>query len=83
MSKDILKPIHVFRRRMLKLGIEIEYVGTVPWIYIDRINGKKIKKEDFFGGNHGFTIGFLPIKSEGKFDFLDIGATFDLIRKYK
>ena len=56
---DILE---VFIKRMDKLGIKIELVGNYPWIYIDKINGEKVKEK--FQGNHGFTIAFLPIKKD-------------------
>jgi len=54
---DILE---VFIKRMKKLNIDVELAGNYPWIYIDKINGKKVKEK--FQGNHGFTIAFLPIR---------------------
>lgn len=74
---DILK---VFIKRMDRLGIKVELVGNYPWIYIDKINGKKV--EEKFEGNHGFTIAFLPIRKEQKMKFTDIGEIFRLVRKY-
>lgn len=76
-NMDILK---VFIKRMKKLNIEIELVGNYPWIYIDKINGKKVVEK--FQGNHGFTIAFLPIRKELKMEFTDIGEIFRLVRKY-
>ena len=74
------KELDTFMVRMKKLGIEIELAGNVPWIYIDKINKKRITEK--FHANHGFTIGYYPTKIGGKFEMLDIGETFKLIRKY-
>lgn len=82
MSADLSK-LDVFRKRMKKLDIDIEMWSNYPWIYIDKVNGNKIKHEDYFDGNHGFTIGFHPIKPDQEFHFTDITKIFELIRKYK
>ena len=79
---DLIK-LKVFLERMKKLGITLELTRNVPWIYIDKVNGNRIKQEDFFYGNHGFTIGFSPIKLNQEFEFTDINKIFKLIRKYK
>ena len=76
-SKDKLG---IFIQRMKKIGIEVTLVGNVPWIYIDTINGKRVKEK--FRGNHGFTIAFLPIREGVELQFTDIGKIFNLIRKY-
>lgn len=77
LNMDILD---VFVKRMKKLNIDVELAGNYPWIYIDKINGKKVKEK--FEGNHGFTIAFLPIRKEQKTEFTDIGEIFRLVRKY-
>lgn len=79
--KDIT--LHVFQRRLKKIGIDIELVGNAPWIYISKINGKTIHKDDYFLGNHGFTVAFYPIALGIPIEFTDIGRIFNLIRKYK
>lgn len=78
-----ISKLDVFRKRMKKLGIEIEMWSNYPWIYINKINGNVVKPEDYFHGNHGFTIGFHPIKPDQVFEFTDIKRIFQLIRKYK
>ena len=78
-----LSKLTIFRDRMKKLNIDIELMGNYPWIYIDSINGNRIKREDYFEGNHGFTIGFLPIRPDQEFHFTDITKIFELIRKYR
>lgn len=74
---DILE---VFIKRMDNIGIKIELSGNYPWIYIDKINGRKVVEK--FEGNHGFTIAFLPIRKGQKMKFTDIGEIFRLVRKY-
>ena len=69
--------------RLKKIGINIEMVGNYPWIYLEKVNGNRVKREDFYYGNHGFTIAFLPIKPDKKMEILDITKTFEIIRKYK
>ena len=70
----------IFRNRLKKLGIETEYFGNFPWLYLDTINGKKVVER--FHAEHGFTIAFLPIKVGEEIQFTDIGEIFKLIRKY-
>ena len=69
--------------RLLKIGISVELFGNYPWIYLDKVNGNKIKREDYFRGNHGFTIAFSPIRNDQKMELTDIGKVFQIIRKYK
>ena len=77
MKKNILS---TFIERLKKIGIEMELVGNYPWIYIDKINGKRVTER--FEGNHGFTIAFLPIRSDQEMEFTDIDEIFKLIKKY-
>ena len=82
MNPDLIK-LDVFVKRMKKLGIKIELMGNYPWIYIRSVDGNIIQREDYFEGNHGFTIGFLPVRAGEPFHFTDIGKIFKLVRKYK
>ncbi len=66
--------------RMKRLNINLELVGNCPWIYIDKINGKKVTEK--FQAKHGFTIAFLPLKRDGVVKLTDIKEIFGLIRKY-
>jgi hypothetical protein len=70
----------VFVDRMKKLGIEVKLAGNFPWIYLDEINGKRVTEK--FQADHGFTIGYYPIREGQEFRFSDIGEIFKLIRKY-
>jgi hypothetical protein len=69
--------------RLKAINIEIKLAGNFPWIYIESVNGNAIKEEDFFCGNHGFTVAFLPVQLDKEMKITDIKKTFELIRKYK
>lgn len=75
-----LAPLITFTQRMKRLGIELEYFGNYPWIYLDTINGKKVTER--FQANHGFTIAFRGVKLGQMVEFTDITEIFKLIRKY-
>ena len=66
--------------RLKKIGIEIELFGNYPWIYLDKINGKKVTEK--FEADHGFTIAFLPARKDQKIEFTDIKEIISVIRKY-
>lgn len=70
-----------FIRRMQLLNISIELVNNAPWIYIKKINGKYVKETCM--GEHGFTLGFMPVRVDGEFKFTDMKEIFKVIRKYK
>lgn len=74
------RKLDTFISRLDKLGIKIDLVLNVPWIYLDKINGTKVTER--FWADHGFTIAFYPLKTDQELKFLDIAATFKLIRKY-
>lgn len=44
--------LETFRNRLLNIGIVTSYVGNYPWIYLDKVNGKKVKRK--YMANHGF-----------------------------
>jgi len=73
--------LNIFINRMKKLGIDVELIGNYPWIYIYKINGKRVTEQ--FLANHGFTIAFQPSIKGGTMQFTDIKEIFKLIRKYK
>lgn len=75
-----MNKLEIFKKRLQKLGIEINLVGNFPWIYIDTINNIKVK--ELFYANHGFTIAFLPIRPFQEINFTNITEIFKLIRKY-
>ena len=66
-----------FVNRLDKIGIKVELFGNYPWVYLDTVNGNKVKER--FEANHGFTVFF-----RGKPDKItDISYIFEIIRKYK
>ena len=69
--------------RLKKIGIEVRLVGNYPWIYLDEVNRNRIKEEDYFCGNHGFTIAFSPIRANQVMQLTDIREVFKIIRKYR
>jgi hypothetical protein len=77
--------LKVFRKRLKKIGIEIELRGNIPWIYLESVNGNKVKPEDWVNANHGYTIAWYPIRNgeEVTINWQDIKKTFEIIRKYE
>jgi len=76
-----MKKLEQLKTRLSNIGISLTLGGNFPWIYIDSINGKRVTEK--FQGNHGFTIGFMPIKVGQEFEFSDLSEIFKLIRKYR
>jgi len=75
-----MEKIDTFVRRLKRIGIEVQLMGNVPWIYIYSINGQLVRET--FKGEHGFTIAFYPIREGQELVFTDTTAIFNLIRKY-
>ena len=68
-------------RRLEKINIKVELFGHYPWIYLNRVNGNKVKET--FRGEHGFTIAFHPIRQGQVMTLTDITEIFNIIRKYR
>ena len=74
--------ITTLKNRLSKIGIEIELSGNYPWIYLDKVNGIRIKSEDFTA-NHGFNIAWFGIRNDDKIKFAEEPKVIiALIRKY-
>ena len=71
--------IDSFRNRLKKIGIDIEMFGNFPWVYLDKVNGKKVKGEYY--SDHCFTIFFRAIRPGQVDKMLDTGIIFDKIRE--
>lgn len=79
MGEDV---ISILVKRLRRCGIEIELSGNYPWIYLDKVNGNRIKQEDFTA-NHGFNIAWFGIKNKDKIHFAEEPKVIiALIRKY-
>lgn len=68
--------------RLEKIGIKIELAGNYPWIYLEKVNGNRIKEKDFYLANHGFTIAFMPMSEREKVEITSIKKIFEIIRNY-
>lgn len=49
--------IKSFVDRLNKIGIKVELMGNYPWVYLDKVNDKKVW--GLYEGNHGFTVFFV------------------------
>lgn len=82
-EKEAMNEIQVFINRLKKIGIELELSGNIPWIYLDKVNGNRVKREDY-NANHGYTIAWYPVRLGDKPHLdSDLKRTFQVIRKYK
>jgi hypothetical protein len=70
-----------FIRRLSKIGIEVELNGNFPWIYLDKVNGVKVKET--YLGDRGFTAFFLPVKIDRCTSFSDRAHVFQKIREMR
>lgn len=71
--------IDSFKRKLKRLGIEIEMSANYPWIYLDSVNGIRVYER--FQGNHGFTAFFLPVRIGIPVHFTCIRSVFQKIRE--
>lgn len=82
MSDDKVWATYIrFNRRLKKLGIEIECFNNMPWIYLNSVNGNKVKES--YLANHGFTAFFYPLSDHDTVvEFSDRREVFKIVRKY-
>lgn len=66
-----------FLNRLEKIGFKLELSGNVPWVYVTKINGRKIKEKH--ASDWGFVLGY----RNNIFVFEDLTVVFKLLRKYK
>lgn len=76
-----MSPLLSLVTRLKKIGITLELVGNVPWIYLRSVNGNLVTEK--FLGNHGFTIAWHPTKPGDFIELTDIKEIFTIIRKYR
>jgi len=78
-----MNEVEIFINRLKRIGIELELMGNIPWIYLYKVNGNRILPEDY-NANHGYTIAWYPVRlgEEIRLDS-DLKRTFQVIRKYK
>lgn len=75
-----MEKLIIFRERLSKIGIDVEFAANYPWMYLHKINGQTVKEKH--QGEHGFTVGFVPIGSGESFRFTDLSVVFKLLREY-
>lgn len=68
--------VSVLIDRLNKIGIHLELKGNIPWIYLYKINGKKVTEKYY--SEYGFTIAYY----NNEIKFPDTKEMFKLIRKY-
>lgn len=72
--------INSFVQRLKKIGITVELIGNYPWVYLDKVNGKKVKNKLY--ANHGFTVFFRATRVGHTDRITDIPLIFKEIRKH-
>jgi len=78
-----MNEVEVFINRMKRIGIKLDLVSNIPWIYLYRVNGNRVQPEDY-NANHGYTIAWYPVKVGEKVHLdSDLTRTFKVIRKYR
>lgn len=70
--------IERFVNRLRKIGIEVELVGNIPWIYLDSVAGRPVRER--FRARHGFTAFFLRVR-DGEIVWSDRRRVFVKIRE--
>lgn len=75
-----MNKLETFIRRLDRIGIKVELFGNYPWVYLDRINGKKVRER--YLAEHGFTVAFQGVKLGQELKFTDTKEIFKLIREY-
>lgn len=81
MTEDEVWSVYLrFNRRLKKIGINTECYMNVPWIYLDKVNDKKVTEA--YMGNHGFTAFWYPTNLGDKVEFSDRRKVFKKVREY-
>lgn len=74
-KRSIAEWLAIIHERLHSLGINVWFSLNYPWVYVDSINGIKIKEK--YNANHGYCIGYYDTP-----DSIDLKALFKIIRKY-
>jgi len=78
-----MNEVEIFINRMKRIGIKLDLVSNIPWIYLYKVNSNKVLPEDY-NTNHGYTIAWYPVKVGEKVHLdSDLTRTFKIIRKYR
>ena len=77
-----MNEVEVFINRMKRIGIKLELMGNIPWIYLHSVNGNRVERIDW-SSDWGYVIAWLPVYDKKPILDEDIKRTFEVIRKYK
>jgi len=75
-----MEQLEILKKRLDKIGIDVQFVVNFPRIYLYKINRKLVSER--YEAKHGFTIAFLPVRRDKPFQFTDLNIIFKMIRKY-
>lgn len=70
---------HRFTRRLKAIGIEVEMSSNVPWLYLDKVNGREVKER--YMAEHGFTAMWMPVSLGKNIEFSDRRKVFAKVRE--
>jgi hypothetical protein len=68
-----------FINRLKKIGINVELIANYPWVYLDTVNGIRVKGA--YWGEHGFTVFVKAARIDQKDQILEIPIIFNKIRE--
>lgn len=76
-----MKELDIFVKRLQKINIITTYIGNYPWVYLHTVNNITVKEKN--DSEHGFVIGYMPIRNDQTFQFSEnLSYIFKIIRKY-
>lgn len=75
-----MEKLDKFYNRLKNIGIDITIAANYPWMYLNTVNGKKVTEK--FKSEHGFVVGYAPIRMGAEFKFEDTSELFKVLRKY-
>lgn len=78
-DKEMWSEYMRFQRRLRNIGVNVQFIGNVPWIYLRWVNGKPVN--DNYKGNHGFTAFWYPARKGEKVKFTDRKKVFAKVRE--
>ena len=75
-----MNKLSIFIDRLKRINIKLDFIGNYPWLYLDKINDKKVIEK--FQSEHGFVVGYYPIRNGQEFSFSDISEIFKIMNKH-
>ena len=76
-----MEKLDIFIRRLKKIGINIECIINIPFLYLHKINGQVVKEK--YISDYGFMLGIFPLTiTEPDIEVYITDRTFEIIREY-